>query len=422
MLSRRATRRTWQRPPTRAPHWSLRQGRSHGTGCTTHTGRRKDQHVQWLLSFVSFLERDQPLEKNSRKAKREDHSRKSLLAAFDPTGQHSMMGKAAALTTISVSAISSTVYFAYRYVDAMQVKLTPQDSAEILQLTGLGPRLERIVPWNCTFFFRSAVFVPVQQLILLTRRVIKIFLYFLQKKIKSVMPRWVSAAVLAALLLVMLEQWQQEVQRQLVMEERRRRAEEQQRQQEVQRQLVMEERCCRAEEQQRQQEEQRQLAKEADAFIRTRRRFDTTQPLRYLCQLHLIENELRSRIEPRFDNWRGLLAAYEGINFTFSADRQSVRVMHLTPFQGESSHRVFGEFRCPCTKRWKSAGTWKDKWQQCQGCDAKVYPHVQYTLERSSNADREDEGEQERRPHDMSRCQKCREKGSLCMPRMYYAT
>ena len=178
----------------------------------------------------------------------------------------------------------------------------------------------------------------------------------------------------------------------------------------------------RAEEQQRQQEEQRQLAKEADAFIRTRRRFDTTQPLRYLCQLHLIETELRSRIEPRFDNWRGLLAAYEGINFTFSADRQSVRVMHLTPFQGESSHRVFGEFRCPCTKRWKSAGTWKDKWQQCQGCDAKVYPHVQYTLERSSNADREDEGEQERRPHDMSRCQKCREKGSLCMPRMYYAT
>jgi len=49
--------------------------------------------------------------------------------------QASMMGKAAALATISVSAISSTAYFAYRYVDAMQVKLTPQDSAEIRQLT-----------------------------------------------------------------------------------------------------------------------------------------------------------------------------------------------------------------------------------------------------------------------------------------------
>jgi len=171
----------------------------------------------------------------------------------------------------------------------------------------------------------------------------------------------------------------------------------------------------------RAEELQRQVAMEVDTFIRTRRRFDTTQPLKYFCQLRLIENELRSRFEPSFDNWRGLLAAYEGINFAFSADRQSVRVMHLTPFQGESSHRVFGEFRCPCNKRWVSAGTWKDKWQQCQGCEKKVYPHVQHTLERRSRADREDDGEQERQPHDMSRCQKCREKGGLCMPRMYYA-
>ena len=51
-----------------------------------------------------------------------------------------------------------------------------------------------------------------------------------------------------------------------------------------------------------------------------------------------------------FDNWRGLLAAYEGMRFAFSAEKQSVRVMHLTPFQGQSSHRVFGEFRRPCGK------------------------------------------------------------------------
>ena len=171
----------------------------------------------------------------------------------------------------------------------------------------------------------------------------------------------------------------------------------------------------------RAEELQRQVAMEVDTFIRTRRKFDTTQPLKHFCQIHLIESNLRSRIEPRFDNWQRLLAAYEGIMFAFSADRQSVRVMHLTPFQGESTHRVFGEFRCSCGKRWKSAGTWKDKWQQCQACEAKVYPHEQHTLERSSSAYKEDDGEQERRPHDMSRCQKCREKGSLCMPRMYYA-
>jgi len=167
-----------------------------------------------------------------------------------------------------------------------------------------------------------------------------------------------------------------------------------------------------------QQELQEQLAMEADSFIRTRRRFDTTQPLQYFCQLHLFESELGSHIQGSgFDNWRGLLAEYEGIRFVFSADAQSVRVMHLTPFQGESSHRVFGEFRCPCGKQWRSAATWKDKWQQCQGCEARVYPHVQHALK---VADRGDDDEQWRRPHDMSRCQKCRERGSLCMPAMYY--
>jgi exonuclease VII large subunit len=198
-------------------------------------------------------------------------------------------------------------------------------------------------------------------------------------------------------------------------EEQRRREEEKRRRAEEARRRA-EEKCRRVEEQ-RQQELETRFVKEADEFIRTRRRFDTTRPLQYFCQVRLIESELSSIDELRFDNWQELLIAYEGINFAFSADRQSVRVMHLTPFQGESTHRVFGEFRCPCNKRWMSAATWKDKWQQCQNCDAKVYPHVQHTLE---IADREDDDELDRRPHDMGRCQKCLEKGSLCIPSMYY--
>ena len=160
-----------------------------------------------------------------------------------------------------------------------------------------------------------------------------------------------------------------------------------------------------------------QLASEVDSFIRTRRKFDTSQPTQYSCRIDTIESELESRIEPSFDEWRKLVHAFAGTRFALSRDRQSVSVRHLTPFQGESSHRVFGYFRCACGKRWKSAGTWKDTWQKCKACETQVYPHEQHILERTGAE--EDEGE--RRPHDMSRCQRCCEKGSLCMPRLYYA-
>ena len=173
----------------------------------------------------------------------------------------------------------------------------------------------------------------------------------------------------------------------------------------------------RERQQQQQQELWSQLASEVDSFIRTRRKFDTSQPTQYSCRIDTIESELESRIEPSFDEWRKLVHAFAGTRFALSRDRQSVSVRHLTPFQGESSHRVFGYFRCACGKRWKSAGTWKDTWQKCKACETQVYPHEQHILERTGAE--EDEGE--RRPHDMSRCQRCCEKGSLCMPRLYYA-
>ena len=158
------------------------------------------------------------------------------------------------------------------------------------------------------------------------------------------------------------------------------------------------------------------LATEVDTFIRTRRKFDSTHPTQYACQISTIECELRSPAASTFAQWRELLTESEEM-FALSRDGQSVRLRHLTPFQGDSSHRVFGHFRCNCGKKWKSAATWKDKWQQCQACETRVYPHEQHVLERAV----EGTEESERKPHDMARCQKCREKGSLCMPKMYYA-
>jgi len=194
---------------------------------------------------------------------------------------------------------------------------------------------------------------------------------------------------------------------------------------EEQEQRRLEQEQCRLEQERRRiAEEQRrelwsQLALEVDSFIRTRRKFTTAKPTHYLCRVSTIECELQSQIAPRFGEWRTLLEEYEGTLFAFSTDRQSVHVVHLTPFQGESSHRVFGEFSCSCGKRWKSAATWKDKWQQCKACETKVYPHKQHVLKTRDKAEA-DEGEA-RQPHDMARCQKCREKGSLCVPHLYYA-
>eukprot|EP00965_Chrysotila_dentata_P016040 531250-Pleurochrysis_carterae.AAC.1 len=168
----------------------------------------------------------------------------------------------------------------------------------------------------------------------------------------------------------------------------------------------------------RQQQLLDQLAMEVDLFIRTRRKFDAAHPTQYLCQISTIEHQLQSQISPRFTDWRKLLNLYDGTWFALSGDQQSVRVLHLTPFQGESSHRVFGYFSCVCGKQWSSAATWKDKWQQCKVCETKAYPYKQHNLEKRDEADVE---QVERRPHDTARCQKCREKGSLCMPRLYYA-
>lgn len=173
-----------------------------------------------------------------------------------------------------------------------------------------------------------------------------------------------------------------------------------------------------------------------DHFIRTRNKFNTSNPLQYSCQFQTIENECGENIEellaaedvPHIDNRRYLpltvrtvVDYYSDSNSPrcrFSIFGSCIKVTRLTPLWDISStHRVYGIFQCfLCDRSWESAASWKDKWQKCKGCEARTYPHVQHVLEVGGGAE-----EQGKRPHDMKRCQKCRELGRICVPSMYYS-
>jgi hypothetical protein len=175
-----------------------------------------------------------------------------------------------------------------------------------------------------------------------------------------------------------------------------------------------------------------QAALAIDLFIRTRRDFDSATPLSYACNVALIGRECRDRIRellplsgmsPRQVIERH--AETHGRRFAVTLDGRSVKLLHLTPFQGDSTHRVYGSFRCSrCKHKWASAASWKDTWQGCKRCETRAYPFSQHQLEQRGKQDGEDSGddyEYERRPHDMERCERCRARGRLCVPSMYYA-
>ncbi len=188
------------------------------------------------------------------------------------------------------------------------------------------------------------------------------------------------------------------------------------------------------------------LIDEIDYFIRTRRRFDSRNPLNFEVQLHQLVAE-----EDIQNAFQDLQDVYNDANFRLVANKfhqypsiqefirnasnnfvlkesqilngngtqqtTMISVKHLTPFQGSDTHRVFGEFNCfQCNNTWSSASTWKDKWQQCRNCESKCYPFTQHVLLQSDNR-----GDGELRPHHSHRCQKCKELGRLCNPGRFYS-
>ena len=157
-----------------------------------------------------------------------------------------------------------------------------------------------------------------------------------------------------------------------------------------------------------------------DFFIRNRKDFTGHDPTAYRVKLSVVSvncappRELLGSLEMFIHRNRG--------HFTYHAGSGgSVSVTTLTPFRGQKSHRVFGEFRCsavrkggrPCNKRWKSAATYCDCYQQCRQCEARIYPFAQHVLERKEAAADDDAPAH---PHDTDRCQRCQNLGYNCMP------
>jgi hypothetical protein len=159
-----------------------------------------------------------------------------------------------------------------------------------------------------------------------------------------------------------------------------------------------------------------------DKYIRTRKQFDSSQPKVYLCDLEQIRrDQTNASPDLSIDELLETITAskHEWFKVYSRSGNLVVGLTRLTPFPShlEDDRRVFGEFKCTsCGNRWKSAGSWKDKWQECKKCKAKCFPFTQRQLNDGGGV-----VDGERRPHRVELCQKCIEKGSMCMPAKYYA-
>ena len=193
------------------------------------------------------------------------------------------------------------------------------------------------------------------------------------------------------------------------------------------------ERKKQQQQQRKEQEEWRKATAKAcdiiDRFIRTRRKFNPSDPLEYACFLRTIADHCDEDVSKLIGAndvshlTRDIIASVplttEFVITRYSSqrtenDRRFVQrsgdkfgVAHLTPHQGDN--RVFGYFHCLCGNRWASAGSWKDKWQVCKQCRGGIYPCIQEKLLNGSG------DSYSTAPHNESGCQKCIELKGLCL-------
>ena len=149
-----------------------------------------------------------------------------------------------------------------------------------------------------------------------------------------------------------------------------------------------------------------------DNFIRHCKGFTADTPLTFECELQRIAQQCPKPAQIPGD----IVSVLRRAPYLFEVVRNgaAVRLKTKTPFRGEPNHRVFGEFRCRCGKRWKSAATFCDKWQRCQNCRLELFPIAQRPLDQ--NAGDHPGNDDDRRPHDMANCERCRELGRCCLP------
>lgn len=161
---------------------------------------------------------------------------------------------------------------------------------------------------------------------------------------------------------------------------------------------------------QEQEEQKKKFSMEIDKYIRTRKQFDSSNPLKYKCKL--------SNIVEACETYRlSLKIPHTTYTFVlcntndFAIDQQcNVNVKQLTPFQGADTHRVYGYYKCICNNKWDSANSWANKWQKCKKCEKRIYPYLQKKLDAHDPNIESDMT----KPHDRNRCEKCISLGRLC--------
>ena len=99
------------------------------------------------------------------------------------------------------------------------------------------------------------------------------------------------------------------------------------------------------------------LNAEVQTFIRTQPGFDSSQPKKCQCSIDNIQRACSP------DAWKDitfneLINSYKHDNHYLLRKKNKVSVIDLTPFQGDETQRVFGEYSCRCGRTWMSAGSW----------------------------------------------------------------
>lgn len=153
---------------------------------------------------------------------------------------------------------------------------------------------------------------------------------------------------------------------------------------------------------------------EVDSFIRSHKSFNGNDPTSFRASISTIVRACppTPALLAKWGTIESFLQ-HSSDRFILHSNSARVGVATLTPFRGEEGHRVFGEYRCTCGRTWSSAGSYCDRWQQCQACQTRIYPFRQRALEQQSEAEFVDD---DREPHDTSRCEQCRRLGRNCMP------
>jgi hypothetical protein len=153
-----------------------------------------------------------------------------------------------------------------------------------------------------------------------------------------------------------------------------------------------------------------------DEAIRSHPYFNSCEPTAFSYEMPLLLSELFRR--------RTLINTFSGSslellirnNDSFVVRANEVKVKYLTPFQGREGYRMFGHYKC-CdrwkggshSRKWKSAYSYKNTWQQCKSCSKKCYPYRQDILR--------GEGSDPGKPHETELCGRCQSLGRPCTGR-----